>query len=53
MQDFKEYIQSALDSNVLCEVMGWDTKHGPTVEQMQALDTLLGESLESLKTRLN
>lgn len=41
MQSLQEFVQDAIDSNVLWEVMGWDLKHGPTLEELEAFELLL------------
>ena len=43
MQTFQEFIQDAIDANILWEVMGWDLKHGPTTEELEAFEKLLGK----------
>jgi hypothetical protein len=43
MDNITHYIKQAIESNVLCSVMGWDEKHGPTLEQLEAFNILFPE----------
>lgn len=40
MKNLEECIQEAIDNNLVWEFMGWDLKHGPNVEELEALEIL-------------
>jgi hypothetical protein len=51
MKTLRECLDQALLDGMLGEFMGWDEKHGPTLEELESFERFFGGSIEDLYAR--
>ena len=53
MKTFKECIEEAALNGTIGYFMGWDEKHGPTLQELEAFELMAGGSIEEVFLRAN